>query len=207
MPTSCSWAWTRPRDSGGPATLSRSATSSRGCRGSSSKTATQTLRCSPAENHTLSPPYPPTWWRRSAPAMPSPPATSTGIWRKTHQAPACVPGTNELPDAADRRGPGGAARGLRPGRRAGQVGRSRHHHQHRADHRRPPGGSRISGRPRLRRGPDPCGGRPLAPLPAGRLHPHRSPGRERLGLTWVKAFPAGWLGPQWFSLMKARSPA
>lgn len=28
-----------------------------------------------------------------------------------------------------------------------------------------------------------------------------------LGLTWVKAFPAGWLGPQWFSLMKGPFPS
>ncbi|TLP79020.1 bifunctional 4-hydroxy-2-oxoglutarate aldolase/2-dehydro-3-deoxy-phosphogluconate aldolase [Nesterenkonia sphaerica] len=27
-----------------------------------------------------------------------------------------------------------------------------------------------------------------------------------LGLTWLKAFPASWLGPQWFSLMKGPFP-
>lgn len=28
----------------------------------------------------------------------------------------------------------------------------------------------------------------------------------RLGLTWVKAFPAAWLGPQWFTLMRGPFP-
>jgi 2-dehydro-3-deoxyphosphogluconate aldolase / (4S)-4-hydroxy-2-oxoglutarate aldolase len=29
---------------------------------------------------------------------------------------------------------------------------------------------------------------------------------QRLGLTWVKAFPASWLTPQWFSLMRGPFP-